>query len=81
MWMLVTRNFGKTRAGIAFTGLRKPQAMAQDVKYMSDLTASGHYVPVIDRTYNLKEAATAQAHAESGRKSGSVVLNLHDPGE
>lgn len=81
IWMLVTRIFGKTRAGIAFTGLRKPQPMALDVKFMGDLAASGHYVPVIDRTYNLKEAASAHAHVESGHKKGSVVLALHDPGE
>lgn len=81
MWMLVTRIFGKTRAGIAFTGLRKPQPMALDVKFMGDLAASGHHVPVIDRTYNLKEAASAHAHVESGHKKGSVVLALHDTGE
>ncbi|MBP2216882.1 NAD(P)-dependent alcohol dehydrogenase [Arthrobacter sp. CAN_C5] len=80
MWVLVTRIFGKTRAGIAFTGLRKAQPMALDVKFMGDLAASGHYVPVIDRTYNLKEAASAHAHVESGHKKGSVVLALHDHG-
>lgn len=81
MWMLVTRIFGKTRAKIAFTGLRKPQSMARDVEFMGDLAASGHYVPVIDRTYTLKEAASAHAHVESGHKKGSVVLALHDPSE
>lgn len=81
IWMQVTRIFGKTRAGIAFTGLRKPPAMAQDVEFMGGLAASGHYVPVIDRTYNLKEAATAHAHVESGHKKGSVVFALRDPDE
>ncbi|WP_202802713.1 MULTISPECIES: NAD(P)-dependent alcohol dehydrogenase [unclassified Arthrobacter] len=81
MWMLVTRIFGKTRAKIAFTGLRRAKAMALDVKFISHLAASGHYVPVIDRTYNLKEAASAHARVQSGRKKGSVVLTLHDPGE
>lgn len=81
MWILVTHIFGKTRAGIAFTGLRGAKAMALDVKFISHLAASGHYVPVIDRTYSLKEAASAHARVEAGHKKGSVVLTLHDPGE
>ncbi len=77
IWTLLTPLFGKTRARIVFTGLRKPPAMATDVEFMGDLAASGHYVPVIDKTYRPDEAASAHAHVESGHKKGSVVICLN----
>lgn len=77
IWTLLTPLFGKTRARIVFTGLRKPQTMAMDVQFMGDLAASGCYVPVIDKTYRPDEAASAHAHVESGRKRGSVVICLN----
>lgn len=76
IWTLLTRLVGKTRAGILFTGLRKPAAMAADVQFIGDLAGSGHYVPVIDQTYRLTEAASAHTHVESGHKKGSVVISL-----
>lgn len=81
MWTLGTRIIGRTRAGITFTGLRKPSAMAQDVQFMGDLAASGHYVPVIDHIYSLNEAASAHAHVETGHKKGSAVISLRDSSE
>ncbi len=80
MWALVTRGFGRTRAGITFTGLRKPPAMALDVQFMGDLAASGKFVPVIDRIYSMNDGASAHAHVETGHKKGSVVISLHEPG-
>lgn len=67
---------GKTRAGIVFTGLRKPPAMAKDVEFIAGLAAAGRYVPVIDKSYPLAEAAFAHAHVETGHKKGSVVISL-----
>ncbi len=81
MWALVTRIVGRTRAGIAFTGLRKAPAMARDVAFLGDLAASGHLVPVIDRIYGLDDAASAHAHVETGHKRGSVLISLQNPGE
>jgi NADPH:quinone reductase-like Zn-dependent oxidoreductase len=81
MWALVTRIVGRTRAGIAFTGLRKAPAMARDVTFVGQLAASGHLVPVIDRIYGLNDAASAHAHVETGHKKGSVVISLQTPGE
>lgn len=74
--MLWTPLFGKTRAGIVFTGLRRPPAMAKDVEFMGDLATAGHYVPIIDKSYTLAEAVSAHAHVESGHKKGSVVVTL-----
>ncbi|MEX5272119.1 NAD(P)-dependent alcohol dehydrogenase [Kocuria sabuli] len=79
VWTLLTPLLGKTRAGIVFTGLRKPPAIAADVQFMGDLAASGYFVPVIDKTYRLNEAASAHAHVESGHKKGSVVISLDSP--
>lgn len=76
LWAMLTPLVGKTKAGIRFTGLRKPQAMANDVNFIGDLAASGDYVPVIDKTYSLHEAASAHAHVEAGHKKGSVVIAM-----
>ncbi|WP_167042971.1 NAD(P)-dependent alcohol dehydrogenase [Salinibacterium sp. ZJ454] len=76
--MLWTSKMGKTRAAIAFTGLRKAPAMAKDVAFMGELTTTGKYVPVIDKQYTLTQAAAAHAHVETGRKKGSVVISLAD---
>jgi NADPH:quinone reductase-like Zn-dependent oxidoreductase len=77
--MLWTSKSGKTRAAIAFTGLRKAPAMAKDVAFMGDLTTAGKYIPVIDKQYTLDQASAAHAHVETGRKKGSVVISLVDP--
>lgn len=76
IWTLLTPMLSKKRARIMFTGLRKPAAMAADAQFIGDLAAAGHYVPVIDKTYRLNEAAHAHTHVESGHKKGSVVISL-----
>lgn len=76
--MLWTSKLGKTKAAIAFTGLRKAPAMAKDLAFMGDLATSGNYVPVIDKQYPLEQAPAAHAHVETGRKKGSVVIWLAD---
>ncbi|HEY9478023.1 MAG TPA: zinc-binding dehydrogenase, partial [Microbacteriaceae bacterium] len=76
--MLWTSKIGKTRAAVAFTGLRKAPAMAQDVAFLGELATAGTYVPVIDKQYTLAQAASAHAHVETGRKRGSVVISLVD---
>lgn len=76
VWTLLTPLFARTRARIMFTGLRKSAAMATDVQFIGDLASSDHYVPVIDRTYRLHEAASAHARVDSGHKVGSVVISL-----
>lgn len=76
--MLWTSKIGRTRAAIAFTGLRKAPAMAKDVAYLGELVTAGKYVPVIDNQYTLDQASSAHAHVETGRKRGSVVISLAD---
>jgi NADPH:quinone reductase-like Zn-dependent oxidoreductase len=40
--------------------------------------ASGALKPVIDRTYDLRDAAAAHAYVDTGRKRGSVVLTVRN---
>lgn len=77
--MLWTARIGKTKAAIAFTGLRKAADMAKDMVYLGELAESGQYVPVIDRSYPLEQASEAHALVDTGHKTGSVVISLVDP--
>lgn len=46
----------------------------EDYRTIIELAASGALKPVIDRVYNLEDAADAHAYVDTGRKRGSVVL-------
>ena len=47
-----------------------------DLRYLVYLAESGHYRPVIDRTYNLDDIVEAHRFADTGRKTGNVVLRI-----
>ncbi len=51
-----------------------PALRREDYRYIMDLAASGALRPVIDRVYDLEDAADAHAYVDTGRKRGSVVL-------
>lgn len=72
--MLGTRWIGSRRAGIAFTGLRKPIAKAQDMAFLLELAGTGAIRPAIDRALPLADAVEAHRHVDTGRKRGAVVL-------
>jgi NADPH:quinone reductase-like Zn-dependent oxidoreductase len=74
--MLWTSKFGRKRAAIAFTGLAKPAVMASNLEYIGELVESGDFVPVIDTTHPMEQAAAAHRHVESGRKTGSAVITF-----
>jgi NADPH:quinone reductase-like Zn-dependent oxidoreductase len=74
--MLVTSKSKGRRAAIAFTGLRPAANVASDLAYIIDLAQSGEFVPVIDRTYTLEQAAEAHAYVDTARKRGSVIVTL-----
>ena len=77
--MLWTSKLGKTRAAIAFTGLRKAPAMAKDVAFMGELTTAGTYVPVIDKQYTLERKRRRRTPTwKLDGKKGSVVISLAD---
>jgi NADPH:quinone reductase-like Zn-dependent oxidoreductase len=48
----------------------------EDYRTIIALAASGALRPVIDRIYDLEDAAAAHAYVDTGRKRGSVVLTV-----
>ncbi len=49
---------------------------ADDLKHLVYLAESGQYRAVIDRTYNLDDIVEAHRFADTGRKTGNVVLRI-----
>ncbi|WP_458040849.1 MULTISPECIES: NAD(P)-dependent alcohol dehydrogenase [Bacteria] len=52
---------------------------AEDVARLVRLAESGHYRPVIDRTYDLADIVEAHRYVDTGRKRGNVVLRVTAP--
>jgi NADPH:quinone reductase-like Zn-dependent oxidoreductase len=52
-----------------------------DMQLLARLAAVGELKPVIDRSYPLASAAEAHAYVDTGRKRGSVVLNVGSSSE
>lgn len=48
----------------------------EDIQFLADLAAAGEFIPVIDSTFSLDQIVEAHRRVESGRKRGSVVLQL-----
>lgn len=61
---------------LATTGLRKPEDKLKDLNLLSEMIATGKLRCVIDRTYPLDKIAEAHAYVETGRKRGSVVIEM-----
>ncbi|MCA9911750.1 MAG: zinc-binding dehydrogenase, partial [Anaerolineae bacterium] len=68
-------------AGLGVRGSKKvmagsPPETAEDMAYLVGLLAEGKIKPLIDRCYPLEEIVAAHAHVDSGRKRGSVIINI-----
>jgi NADPH:quinone reductase-like Zn-dependent oxidoreductase len=74
--MFWTSRFGRKRAAITFTGLRKPPDKGRDLRYLMELAAAGQIRAVIDRRYPLEDSVEAHRYVESGHKQGAVVLTV-----
>ena len=48
----------------------------QDLQYLAQLIESGKVIPVIDRTYPLRETPEAIRHLERGHLSGKLVITV-----
>lgn len=68
--------FGKKKAKIAATGLRKPQERLKDLELLKDLMEEEIIIPVIDRTYPLEEISKAHSYVDLGHKKGNVVIRV-----
>ncbi|MCA9517877.1 MAG: NAD(P)-dependent alcohol dehydrogenase, partial [Myxococcales bacterium] len=71
-----TRLFGRKRARISLTGLRKPAQKVADLALVKELAEAGALVPVIERRFPLDEAADAHRLVETGHKRGHAVLTM-----
>jgi NADPH:quinone reductase-like Zn-dependent oxidoreductase len=62
----------------AFTSQKMPALLAkinrEDLAILSNLVQRGTVIPVVDRTYSLREVAEAVRHVESGHVHGKVVI-------
>lgn len=57
---------------IAGPAAEKPE----DLRYVMELAAAGHYRAVIDRRYPLAQIVDAHRYVDAGHKRGSVVITL-----
>jgi NADPH:quinone reductase-like Zn-dependent oxidoreductase len=73
---LRTRIVGRRRAVLALTGLRPAAAKAADLAVLVDLAADGRLPFVTDRHYRLDELAEAHRYVDTGRKRGTVVIDV-----
>lgn len=53
-----------------------PLHIPESLKIISNLLGSGHYKPLIDRSYRMEEVREAFEYVMSGQKLGNVILNI-----
>jgi NADPH:quinone reductase-like Zn-dependent oxidoreductase len=63
--------FGSQKA-VMFIG----KASQKDLTFLGELMVAGNLKPVIDRTYDLSEAAAAVRHVEEGHARGKVLVTV-----
>ena len=62
---------GSNKMGIVVAKLNK-----NNLIFLKDLLESGKLVPVIERTYPLRDAADALRYLEQGHAKGKVVVTI-----
>src|SRR6266536_3244806 len=75
---LITRFVGSRRAKLGIGRYRR-----EDLLLIKELVDTGKYRPVIDRSFALDEVVEATRYAETGQKTGNVVLRVREaaPGQ
>jgi len=53
-----------------------PSTRLEDLEYLADLAAQGHFTPLIDRHFSLSNIREAHRYAQSGQKVGNVVVDV-----
>jgi NADPH:quinone reductase-like Zn-dependent oxidoreductase len=53
-----------------------PYSNKEDLLFFKKLVEEGHFKPVIDRTFEIKDVVAAYEYVETGMKTGNVVLRF-----
>ncbi len=53
-----------------------PFVKKSDIEFLAELATNGKFKPVIDRTYTLAQIVDAYKYAETGQKTGNLVLKV-----
>ena len=71
-----TARFGRTRAVVAFAGLRAAASKREDLLVLRDLVAKSALTAVIGARYSLERIAEAHARVDAGHKKGNIVVTM-----
>lgn len=53
-----------------------PTSSKADIEYLGNLVAAGKFKPLIDREYPLAQMADAHRYAETGMKTGNIIIRV-----
>jgi NADPH:quinone reductase-like Zn-dependent oxidoreductase len=56
-----------------------PTVSQGDILFLKEVAEKGMFKPVLDRTYTLDQIVEAHTYAQSGMKTGNVILSIHNP--
>lgn len=77
--MMWTSLFGGRKAILATTYTRSAEANLADLQTLKTLFEQSSFRAVIDKRYPLVDLASAYRYVDTGRKKGSLVINIsHD---
>src|SRR6185437_11418409 len=76
MQMPWTARFGRTRAVVAFTGLRPAALKRADLLVLLDLVEKSSLTAVIGARFPLERIAEAHARVDAGHKKGNIVVTM-----
>jgi len=71
-----TARFGRTRAVVAFTGLRSAALKRADLLVLRDLVEKSELSAVIGARFPLERIAEAHARVDAGHKKGNIVVTM-----
>jgi NADPH:quinone reductase-like Zn-dependent oxidoreductase len=71
-----TARFGRSKAVIAFTGLRPAADKRQDLLFIRELVEKSALTAVIGARYPLERIGEAHARVDAGHKKGNIVVTM-----